>query len=63
MIVYAPSTVQEMADYVYTAFDKADEYRTLAKNIDSNDMFVVPKPLKIDALEKLLMDFGLFDKN
>lgn len=27
MIVYAPSTVQEMADYVYTAFDKADEYR------------------------------------
>ena len=28
MIVYAPSTVQEMADYVYRAFDKADEYRT-----------------------------------
>ncbi len=27
MIVYAPSTVQEMADYVYLAFDKADEYR------------------------------------
>lgn len=25
-IVYAPSTVQEMADYVYLAFDKADEY-------------------------------------
>ncbi len=28
LIVYAPSTVQEMADYVYLAFDKADEYRT-----------------------------------
>ena len=28
LIVYAPSTVQEMADYVYAAFDKADEYRT-----------------------------------
>lgn len=27
MIVYAPSAVQEMADYVYLAFDKADEYR------------------------------------
>lgn len=27
MLVYAPSTVQEMADYVYLAFDKADEYR------------------------------------
>ncbi len=28
MVVYAPSTVQEMADYVYRAFDVADEYRT-----------------------------------
>lgn len=28
MIVFAPSTVQEMADYVFMAFDKADEYRT-----------------------------------
>lgn len=27
MIVYAPSTVQEMSDFVYLAFDKADEYR------------------------------------
>ena len=26
-IVYAPSTVQEMADLTYLAFDKADEYR------------------------------------
>ncbi len=28
MVVYAPSTVQEMADYTYKAFDVADEYRT-----------------------------------
>ncbi len=27
IMVYAPSTVQEMADYAYLAFDKADEYR------------------------------------
>lgn len=27
VIVYAPSTVQEMADYCYEAFDKADQYR------------------------------------
>ena len=27
IIVYAPSTVQEMADYVYDAFDAADRYR------------------------------------
>ena len=28
IMVFAPSTVQEMADYVFLAFDKADEYRT-----------------------------------
>ena len=28
MIVFAPNTVQEMADMVFTAFEKADEYRT-----------------------------------
>lgn len=28
VVVYAPSTVQEMADYVYEAFDVADKYRT-----------------------------------
>ena len=41
---------------------QANEYRALAKNIDGNDMFVVPKPLAIEELEKLLMDFGLYDK-
>ena len=28
MVVFAPSTVQEMADMVYSAFDVADKYRT-----------------------------------
>ncbi len=28
VVVYAPSTVQEMADYIYEAFDVADRYRT-----------------------------------
>ncbi|MEG2982447.1 MAG: 3-methyl-2-oxobutanoate dehydrogenase subunit VorB [Raoultibacter sp.] len=28
VVVYAPSTVQEMADYAFLAFDVADEYRT-----------------------------------
>lgn len=28
VVVYAPSTVQEMADLAFTAFDVADEYRT-----------------------------------
>ncbi len=38
---------------------QADEYRTLAKAIDGNDMFVIPKPLQISELENLLLDFGL----
>jgi nitrogenase iron protein NifH len=38
---------------------QADEYRTLAKNIDGNKMFVIPKPLKINELESLLLDFGI----
>jgi nitrogenase iron protein NifH len=38
---------------------QADEYRTLAKKIDDNEMFVVPKPLSIDQLEKLLIEFGI----
>ena len=38
---------------------QADEYRALAKNIDINKMFVVPKPMAIDQLETLLLDYGL----
>lgn len=38
---------------------QADEYRALAKKVAENQMFVVPKPLEMDALEKLLIDFGI----
>jgi len=40
---------------------QADEYRTLARSIDKNELFVVPKPLKIEELESLLMEFGLLE--
>ncbi len=43
------------------ACGQADEYRTLAKAIDQNKMFVIPKPLTIPELEKLLMDYGLYN--
>lgn len=39
--------------------NQADEYRKLAQAIDENDMFVIPKPLSIPALESLLMEYGL----
>lgn len=38
---------------------QADEYRALARKIDANEMFVIPKPLEIEELEKLLIDFGI----
>jgi nitrogenase iron protein NifH len=40
---------------------QADEYRTLARAIDGNDMFVVPKPMSTDELEALLMEYGIAD--
>jgi nitrogenase iron protein NifH len=43
------------------AHAQADEYRALARKIDQNDMFVVPKPLKIEELETLLIDFGILN--
>lgn len=38
---------------------QADEYRQLAKSIDGNQMFVIPKPLSTDALEALLIQYGM----
>jgi nitrogenase iron protein NifH len=38
---------------------QADEYRTLANKIENNQMFIVPKPLEIDELEKMLIEHGL----
>ncbi|CAA6677152.1 MULTISPECIES: nitrogenase iron protein [unclassified Lentimonas] len=40
---------------------QAAEYIALAKAIDANKQLVIPTPLSIDQLEKLLMDFGLFE--
>jgi nitrogenase iron protein NifH len=40
---------------------QADEYRTLANKIENNEKMVIPKPLDINELEKLLIDYGLFN--
>ena len=37
---------------------QADEYRALAKKIEENELKVIPTPLPIENLEKLLIDFG-----
>lgn len=41
--------------------NQADEYRQLAQKIDGNDMFVIPKPLKQERLEQILMEHGILD--
>jgi len=40
---------------------QADEYRTLARKIEENQLFVVPKPMTQDRLEEILNEFGLFE--
>jgi nitrogenase iron protein NifH len=40
---------------------QAEEYRKLAKAIETNTKFVIPNPLEIEDLEKLLMKFGIAD--
>jgi nitrogenase iron protein NifH len=40
---------------------QAQHYRNLAIAIDSNDMFVKPKPMTTDELESLLMEYGIAD--
>ncbi|MCL6622533.1 MAG: nitrogenase iron protein [Syntrophobacterales bacterium] len=41
------------------AHPQAEEYRLLARKIEANDMLVIPKPLKTDDLERLLLEYGL----
>jgi nitrogenase iron protein NifH len=40
---------------------QAQEYRTLAQKIVDNKMMVIPKPLAMDELEDLLMEFGIIE--
>jgi nitrogenase iron protein NifH len=38
---------------------QADEYRMLSKKMNDNTMRVIPTPLEIEDLEKLMVDFGI----
>lgn len=40
---------------------QADEYRALARKVDENQMLVIPKPMKIDELEAILMEHGMME--
>jgi nitrogenase iron protein NifH len=41
--------------------DQANEYRNLAKAIDENKLFIIPKPMKQERLEELMMQHGFLD--
>ncbi|GAA5214955.1 nitrogenase iron protein [Corallincola platygyrae] len=41
---------------------QADEYRTLARKIIENELFVIPEPATMDELEELLMEFGIMEE-
>ncbi len=41
--------------------NQANEYRTLAQKVIDNKNFVIPKPLEMEELEDLLMEFGIME--
>lgn len=46
----------------YNASSKqADEYRQLAKAIDENTHFAIPKPMSHERLEEILLEYGLME--
>jgi len=40
---------------------QAQEYRNLAKAIEQNTLFTIPKPMTQERLEEILMEYGLMD--
>jgi nitrogenase iron protein NifH len=40
---------------------QAQEYRNLAKAIDENTSFTIPKPMVQERLEEILLEFGLIE--
>lgn len=40
---------------------QAEEYRELARKIEENKMFVIPKPMTQERLEEILIEYGLMD--
>ncbi|MBC2582414.1 nitrogenase reductase, partial [Clostridium sp. DJ247] len=58
MVTKAEINKKTVIDFDSTC-EQADEYRTLASNIDNNDMYVIPKPMAQERLEEILMAYGL----
>lgn len=42
--------------------NQADEYRTLAQEMNENKKLVIPTPITMDELEELMMEFGILEE-
>jgi len=60
MVQHAEINRKTVIDHA-TDHPQANEYRTLAKKIDDNKMFVIPTPLEMEELESLLINFGVMN--
>jgi nitrogenase iron protein NifH len=58
MVQRAEINRKTVIDYEPT-HNQADEYRQLSKKVAENTMKVIPTPLTVEELEKLLIDFGI----
>lgn len=56
MIVYAPSSVQEMADFVVKAFDNADKYRMPAMLLSDGIMGQMMEPVVFPEIKETTQD-------
>jgi nitrogenase iron protein NifH len=41
--------------------NQAGEYRNLARAVELNDEFVIPRPITQDRLEELLLEYGMME--
>ena len=41
--------------------NQSDEYRELARKIEENQSFVIPKPMTQERWEEILLEYGLLD--
>lgn len=60
IVQHAEVNRQTVIEYC-SSEQQADEYRALAMNIEENDMFVIPRPIEVDRLEKLLVEQGIIN--
>ncbi|AJA47514.1 nitrogenase iron protein [Clostridium pasteurianum DSM 525 = ATCC 6013] len=60
MVTKAEINKQTVIEYDPTC-EQAEEYRELARKVDANELFVIPKPMTQERLEEILMQYGLMD--